>query len=231
MRKTRHQINPGDKFGKLTIIKNLLTISKSRRFLCKCDCGNVIEKYLKHILRSKINDCGCNKSKFNIEIGKKYGKLLILEEVESPFNKKWGKTVKCQCDCGNQKVIPFYHMLIGSIKTCGCGSKSHGITHGKSKIAEYTSWLGMKKRCYNEKNISYKNYGARGVTVCDRWLNSFEAFFEDMGPKPSKDHSLDRIDNNKLIDGYSKENCRWATWSEQMLNRRPRKSSSNTKRL
>ena len=83
--------------------------------------------------------------------------------------------------------------------------------------AEYQSWYDMKRRCYNRKNISYKYYGARGVKVCKRWLTSFAAFLQDMGPKPSAAHSLDRKNNNK---DYTPANCRWATRQQQSENRR-----------
>lgn len=89
--------------------------------------------------------------------------------------------------------------------------------HGLSYIPEYRCWQTMRLRCYVEANPAYKDYGARGITVCDRWLESPANFLEDMGHKPTPDHELDRIDNDK---GYSKENCRWATRSQNDRNRR-----------
>jgi hypothetical protein len=88
---------------------------------------------------------------------------------------------------------------------------------------EYMAWKGMRARCYNRKSKDYADWGGRGITVCDHWRNSFEAFYRDMGPRPSAEHSLDRVDN----DGpYSPDNCRWATSTEQNKNRRERKPRS-----
>ena len=86
------------------------------------------------------------------------------------------------------------------------------------KNPEYYVWRGMKSRCYNKNNPSYKNYGGRGIQVCDEWRNSFLTFFADVGPRPTPRHSIDRIDNG---NGYEPSNVRWATWCEQALNRRP----------
>jgi len=88
---------------------------------------------------------------------------------------------------------------------------------GKDRTTEYRAWEGMKTRCYNPASPNYKDYGGRGITVCKRWRDSFTAFFTDMGPKPSRVHSLDRKDNSK---GYSPSNCRWATHLEQQQNTR-----------
>lgn len=92
--------------------------------------------------------------------------------------------------------------------------------HGMFDSAEYASWQAMKERCYRPKHISFKNYGGKGIKVCDRWLNSFKAFFNDMGLKPSKNHSLERIDSKK---DYEPNNCRWATSQEQNQNQKTTK--------
>jgi len=89
--------------------------------------------------------------------------------------------------------------------------------HGLSKTPEYRTWIAMKSRCYNDKSSNYKNYGARGIRVCERWRNSFDAFLSDMGKKPSAKHSIDRIKNN---GNYEPENCQWKTKIEQENNKR-----------
>lgn len=88
--------------------------------------------------------------------------------------------------------------------------------HGLKKTPEYSVWSAMKKRCYNQKSINYHLYGGSGVTVCDRWINSFNYFLEDMGQRPSKSHSIDRINND---GNYEPSNCRWATRQQQVINR------------
>jgi hypothetical protein len=149
-------------------------------------------------------------------IGQKFGRLTVesLNPVRSlSGNTRWN----CICDCGNKTTIRKDSLTGGLSNSCGCYQKERVTTHGMTGIPEYHVWEGMIQRCLNSDSTSYNNYGARGVTVCDRWLNSFEAFYEDMGPRPSLSYTLDRKENNL---GYYKENCKWSTWEEQHNNRR-----------
>lgn len=176
------------------------------------------------------HDTGCansGKRTRKEEIGNRYGMLVVLSESDPGFLKN-GHTyrqVLAVCDCGNEKIIALSNLRAGHIKSCGCQrrriSRLRATTHGDKPTngcsTEYRSWTGAKGRCYNKNNRKYESYGGRGIYVCDRWLNSFENFLEDMGRKPSPNHSLDRKDN----DGpYSPDNCRWADSKTQGRNKR-----------
>jgi len=95
--------------------------------------------------------------------------------------------------------------------------------HGMRNTSEYVCWRHMKQRCNDPSNATYKYYGGKGITVCDRWLNSFTNFYQDMGRKPSSKHSIDRIDNN---GNYEPNNCRWLTAVQQSMNKGMRRNSS-----
>lgn len=124
---------------------------------------------------------------------------------------------KCDCGAELETRISSVTRKINPQKSCRKCFYGRNTTHGKSKSKEFYAWRGMLSRCSNVNDEAYPNYGGRGILVCTRWANSFQNFLDDMGTAPSKSHSIDRI-NNEL--GYSKENCRWATPSEQVRNRR-----------
>ena len=156
--------------------------------------------------------------------GMRFNKLLVIryEGIRSKGRERFSRWL-CKCDCGNETIALGIHIKIGNTKSCGCLSIEHARnmgfskrTHGLSKSKERYAWEHMIKRCYSKTTDQFKNYGARGIIVCERW-HIFENFIEDMGMATSKKHSLDRIDVN---GNYCKDNCRWATQKQQQQNRR-----------
>ena len=128
---------------------------------------------------------------------------------------------ECRCDCGTIRNVKQRNLLSGLSTSCGCSmaekTRKRATVHGKYNTPEYIAWQSMKSRCYDTKGRSYKDYGGRGITVCPRWLDSFQNFYADMGDRPTPKHSLDRKENSK---GYCPENCHWATRKEQNNNAR-----------
>ena len=148
-----------------------------------------------------------------VKQGDRYGKLTIIKEVEK---QNGFRMFECRCDCGNIKVFILNNLRRSHTTTCGC-SWDGNPTHGMRKTKEYSSWSGMRRRCLDFKNPKYPSYGGRGIKICERWMESFENFYEDMGNIPGKCYSLGRIDNN---GNYCPENCRWETMKQQARNKR-----------
>lgn len=153
-------------------------------------------------------------------IGQKFGRLTVLDMVKitTPCGRKRPYAV-CNCECGTQgKPVDVYGLFKGSVVSCGChNAEQHQKQHNGRGTKEWHTWKEMIKRCYNVNMPYYKDYGGRGIRVCDRWRHSFPNFLADMGYAPSAKHSLDR----KEVDGnYEPDNCRWATELEQQNNRR-----------
>lgn len=153
-----------------------------------------------------------------INIGQKFRRLTVVEVGHVPR-----RMMICECDCGGKTIVRADALLSGRTGSCGClckenrGEIRHGHTRNHRPSIEWISWSNMRHRCLNPNNPSYKNYGGRGIRVCERWLHSFENFLADMGLKPSLRHTIERTNNEK---GYEPRNCKWATRTEQVRNTR-----------
>ena len=155
-------------------------------------------------------------SKFINLLNQRYGKLIVIKELGRT---KSGKAQwLCKCDCGNKKIISSASLRRGTTNSCGCLVIEKATKHNMARTSIYNCWCDMKSRCLNKNNKEYKNYGGRGIKVCDSWLK-FENFYKDMGVKPNG-LTIDRINNN---GNYELSNCRWATKKEQGNNKRTNK--------
>lgn len=158
------------------------------------------------ICQAKRNHC---LKKLKQMIGKNFGKLTVFSISHIKKQAFW----KCKCGCGNECIVAGSKLRNLSTRSCGCICKRQ---NGLAKSRSYKSWMAMKERCLNSYSSSYSRYGALGIKICERWLSSFQSFYEDMGERPIG-KTLDRLDP---FGNYFKENCRWATPSEQGLNKK-----------
>lgn len=153
--------------------------------------------------------------------GQRFGLLVAVELVVGLNRRAW----RCVCDCGASAVVRTDDLRRSQQTSCGCRktqltverSRKHGHAQRGKRAPEYTVWAGMLSRCTNPNCDRWEHYGGRGIMVCERWATSFAAFLEDMGPRPTRGHSIDRVNVN---GNYEPSNCRWATSKEQRANRR-----------
>lgn len=212
-------ITPGSRFGKLVVVgKGEFLISggiKRSRLECLCDCGRTTHVEAFSLRNGGTSTCGCSKRKLSIKVGDKFTRLTVTFVPPYGLGSRGNLSkVDCLCECGNTATLAPAALVSGKTQSCGCLKLKRD---GDSASAEFGIWYRMIARCYDQDSKDYPDYGGRGIAVCDRWRESYPNFLFDMGRRPSKELSIDRIEVN---GNYEKSNCRWATDEQQANNRR-----------
>ncbi len=215
----------GQVYGRLTVVREVDGVRKlggsiMRVFECLCGCGKIKNIRIADLNCGRTTSCGCHNKEISSQrkskeyvLEKRYGNLEIIKETDKKYKKNATMRmvlVKC-IDCKEEYPVSLFSIATGRLVKCQLCLPNH------SKHPLYSTWSGMVQRCYNKNTFGYNNYGGRGISVCDEWLSDFKKFVDDVGEKPSSEHSLDRIDVN---GHYVKENVRWANKSIQSSNTR-----------
>lgn len=230
----------GQRFGHWTVIE-FSHINKHRNAMWKaqCDCGTIKTVLGNSLREGKSTCCGCSKKLRSIKDlnGKKFGHLSVIrfDHVNDRQLAVW----ECLCDCGNTTYVTTSSLLSGNSKSCGCIRKEklreQSYINGYSSERLYNVWKNMCGRCFDQKARGYKNYGGRGITVCDEWRNDYASFRDwamANGYDPDAPYgqcTIDRIDND---GNYEPSNCRWVSMAVQAKNKRKKCSfSTNLKKV
>lgn len=219
----------GKKFGRLLVVDRAVNTEKGVAYRCRCDCGNDLIVLGESLRSGNTKSCGCfaqevrreigRRSKGRISpnaldlIGKKFGRLIVLERADKTpgAQQRW----KCLCDCGKETFVTTGHLRSGHTSSCGClgleRATASKVKHGQSNTKLFRVWNGIKQRCYNKNVKGFKWYGGKGVSICEEWLE-FSAFYDWAVSHGYIDGlSIDRIDPE---GSYEPNNCRWITRSE-----------------
>lgn len=210
----------GQCFGKLTVIERAKNKGKATMWHCRCECGNETIVSAGHLKEGATKSCGCSSVDRRRDLsGIKFGKLTAVNPVKMG---KRGMEWLCRCDCGNNHTVAISELVSGNTTSCGCSRRKYKYIEHK-RI--YHVWRTMIARCYNPNTKAYKNYGGRGIAVCNEWLGEkgYENFYiwamkngYDENAERGK-CTIDRINNN---GNYEPSNCRWVDMKVQNNNKR-----------